>query len=371
MASSDALPIPRKNTAFRVYFPMIKNDGSVITGWTGAAASVSKDGGTAASATNTPTEIASSFGVGYLDLTATEMNADAVVVKATVTNSGALAQVVVLYPQEAGDIRANATYWNDTAVATPDTAGYPKVTVKDGTGAGEIDLTSGKVDVNDKTGFGLADGAITAAKIASNAIDADAVAADAASEIAAAVVGATLTGSEPSNTVGGKLNAAGAAGDPLISDVPGSYDEGTAGWYLGQLGTIRDKTLLITAGNVSFSTPTDPITGDLTVVRGDDYTVTSGRALPEWSSDDWLPFDLTNATSITFRARTRYSDVVVEKAATALSDTQVRVELAAADTDGLAVGHDAYRFDLEAVLASGDVVTLAQGRIHVLEDVRG
>ncbi|MFN8450261.1 MAG: hypothetical protein U0521_17165 [Anaerolineae bacterium] len=85
--------------------------------------------------------------------------------------------------------------------------------------------------------------------------------------------------------------------------MPGSYDEGTAGWYLGQLGTIRDKTLLITAENVSFSTPTDPITGDLTVVRGDDYTVTSGRALPEWSSDDWLPFDLTARASRSGRER--------------------------------------------------------------------
>jgi hypothetical protein len=360
MAASDALPIPRKNAAYRVYFPMLKNDGTVITGWTSPTATVSQDGATAASATNTPTEIASSFGVGYLDLTASEMNADAVIVKATVTNSGALAQVVVLYPQEAGDIRANITYWNDAAVATADSAGFPKVTIKDGTGAGEIDLTSGKVDVNDKTGFGLA----------TDALDADALAADAVGEIAGAVVGQVLTGSEASNTVGGKLNAAGSAGDPLISDVPGSYDEGTAGWYLGQLGTIRDKALLITAENVSFSTPTDPITGDLTLVRGDDYTVTSGRALPEWSSDDWTVFDLTSAESITFRARTSYSETVFEKAAAALSDTQVQVELTGAETSTFAAGRDAYRFDLEAVLASGDVVTLAQGHIHVLEDVR-
>lgn len=370
MAASDALPIPRKNAAYRVYFPMLKNDGTVVTGWTSPAATISQDGATAASATNTPTEIASSFGVGYLDLTATEMNADAVIVKATVTNSGALEQVAVLYPQEAGDIRANTTYWDDAAVATPDSTGFPKVTIKDGTGAGEIDLTSGKVDVNDKSGFGLADGAITAAKVASDAIDADALAADAGSEIAAAVVAQTLTGSEASNTVGGKLNAAGSAGDPLISDVPGSYDEGTAGWYLGQLGTIRDKTLLITAENVSFSAPTDPITGDLTLVRGDDYTVTSGRALPEWSSDDWAAFDLTSAASISFRARTRYSETVFETAAAALSDTQVQVELSSAETGAFAVGREAYHFDIEAILASGDVVTLAQGQIHVLEDVR-
>lgn len=89
--------------------------------------------------------------------------------------------------------------WRGTALPAPDTAGYPKVTVKDGTGAGEIALTSGKVDGvalvdalttnNDKAGYGLADGAITAAKIAADAItaakiadgaiDAGAIAADA------------------------------------------------------------------------------------------------------------------------------------------------------------------------------------------------
>ena len=45
MASSDALPIPRKNAAYRVYFPMLKNDGTILTGWTSAAATISKDGG--------------------------------------------------------------------------------------------------------------------------------------------------------------------------------------------------------------------------------------------------------------------------------------------------------------------------------------
>ncbi len=40
---------------------------------------------------------------------------------------------------------ANVDAWNGAAVATPDTAGYPKVTVKDGTGTGEIDTSGGKV----------------------------------------------------------------------------------------------------------------------------------------------------------------------------------------------------------------------------------
>lgn len=38
--------------------------------------------------------------------------------------------------------------WNGTAVATPDTVGYPKVTVKSGTGSGELNLTSGAVDTS-------------------------------------------------------------------------------------------------------------------------------------------------------------------------------------------------------------------------------
>ncbi len=37
--------------------------------------------------------------------------------------------------------------WTGTAVATPDTAGHPKVTIKTGTGAGELLITSGRVSV--------------------------------------------------------------------------------------------------------------------------------------------------------------------------------------------------------------------------------
>lgn len=56
-----------------------------------------------------------------------------------------------------GRPEVNTTHWKGTAAATVDTAGYPVVTVKDGTGAGEIALTSGAVDTvttltNDPTG---------------------------------------------------------------------------------------------------------------------------------------------------------------------------------------------------------------------------
>lgn len=47
-----------------------------------------------------------------------------------------------------GTFTADVTKWNGTAVATPDTAGYPVVTIKDGTGQGELNITSGVVDAN-------------------------------------------------------------------------------------------------------------------------------------------------------------------------------------------------------------------------------
>lgn len=42
---------------------------------------------------------------------------------------------------------ADVTQWSGTNVATPDTAGFPKVTIKSGTGTGEISLSSGRVAV--------------------------------------------------------------------------------------------------------------------------------------------------------------------------------------------------------------------------------
>jgi hypothetical protein len=69
-----------------------------------------------------------------------------------------LQNVVAEYGNE-GYLPANVTGWNSSPVATPDTAGYPVVTVKDGTGQGEISTTSGRVGVNlDDTAGTLAKG---------------------------------------------------------------------------------------------------------------------------------------------------------------------------------------------------------------------
>lgn len=148
MASTDSRPVPIKNTAFRAVFPILDADGDLVTGATGLDSEVSKDQGTFADCTNEATEIATNSGMYYLDLSSTEMNADCVAVIVKTSSSGAKTTVLVFYPVEAGDIDVDVTSWSGTAVASPDTAGYPKVTIKSGTGTGEVSLTSGIASVN-------------------------------------------------------------------------------------------------------------------------------------------------------------------------------------------------------------------------------
>lgn len=143
MASTDATAIPVKNQAYRVTFPILDADGDLVIGATGLDSEVSLDGAGFADVTAEATQIATSSGMYYLDLTAGEMNADtvAIIVKSTEGKT----VPIVLYPQEAGDINVDVTYWNGSAVASPDTAGYPKTTIKSGSGTGELSLTSGGV----------------------------------------------------------------------------------------------------------------------------------------------------------------------------------------------------------------------------------
>ena len=117
MGATDAIPLPRKNTAYRHYFAIRKNDGTLITTWAGQDSESSADGAAFADCTNEATEIGTT-GCGYIDLTAGEMNTSATVLKVTVTNTDALPYVVVLFPEETGDIRAAATMWNGVALAT-------------------------------------------------------------------------------------------------------------------------------------------------------------------------------------------------------------------------------------------------------------
>jgi hypothetical protein len=147
MASTDARLIPYKSAAWRVTFTILDADGDPVSGATGLDSEISKDGGTFVDCTNEATEIATASGVYFLDLTSTEMNADTVALQIKTTSAGAKATIIVAYPQEADDVRVAVTHWGATAIATPDTAGCPKVTLKSGTGAGEVSLSSGLVSL--------------------------------------------------------------------------------------------------------------------------------------------------------------------------------------------------------------------------------
>lgn len=90
---------------------------------------------------------------------------------------------------------ANPTKWNGTAVATPDTAGYPKVTIKSGTGIGEIWFPNSDGVVGAYINE-IATSAIKAASFQANAITAAVIATDAigAAELAADAVAEIVTG---------------------------------------------------------------------------------------------------------------------------------------------------------------------------------
>jgi hypothetical protein len=122
MATSDATPIPVKNQAYRVTFPILDADGDLVTAATGLDSEVSKDGGTFTDCSSEATEIASGSGMYFLDLTNTEMNADTVAIIVKTTSSGAKTTPMVLYPNKSGGLAVNVTAWAGSATATTNIA---------------------------------------------------------------------------------------------------------------------------------------------------------------------------------------------------------------------------------------------------------
>jgi hypothetical protein len=186
MAASDARPIPRKNTAYRLYLPILDADGDLVTGATGLDSDVSIDGGTFADCTNEATEIATSSGMYYLDLTAAELNGDAICIIVKTSSSGAKTTPVVLYPEEAGDIRVDVVQISgdsaaaDNLEAAADGTGYnlgggsvvaASVTGAVGSVTGNVGgnvsgsvgslATQAKADVNAEADAALADVGVT------------------------------------------------------------------------------------------------------------------------------------------------------------------------------------------------------------------
>lgn len=127
MAASDARPMPRKNTAFRVTFPIFNSSGDLATGASGLDSEVSIDGGTFADCTNEATEIATSSGIYYLDLTADELNGYTVHVN--VKSTGNKTTPITIYPESPGDIRVDVVQISGDATAADNLESFT-----DGTG---------------------------------------------------------------------------------------------------------------------------------------------------------------------------------------------------------------------------------------------
>ena len=179
MALGDARPVPEKNVAYRVSFPILDADGDLVTGAAALDSEISKDGGTFTDVTAEATEIATNSGMYFLDLTATEMNADTVVIIVKTSTGGAKTTPIVMYPEEAGDIRVNLT---QVAGATINALV-----------SGRMDASVGAMAANVLTATAIATDAITAAKIAANAIGASELATDAIGDdqIATGAIAAT------------------------------------------------------------------------------------------------------------------------------------------------------------------------------------
>lgn len=103
MAVTDARPIPIKNVAYRVTFPIFDADGDLVLG-TGATPLISVDGSafaTVGSVVEISGVATAVSGIYLLDLSAGSMNGDTVAIRVDVSASGAKATPIILYPASA------------------------------------------------------------------------------------------------------------------------------------------------------------------------------------------------------------------------------------------------------------------------------
>jgi hypothetical protein len=293
MASTDALPIPRKNVAFRVTFPILDNDGDLVTGAAGLDSEVSKDGGTFTDCTNEATEIATSSGMYYLDLTSTEMNADTVAIIVKTSTTDAKTTTIVIYPAEDAELRASVRDFGGTNGTF--SGGRPEVNTTH-VGGSTIQQMGGRVDANAYT---VASGAITSSSFAASAIDSSSLAGSAISAIQSGLATAsdlsTLYG-YVTTTLGSPSDlGSGASIAANLVDIESQTDDiGVAGAGLTATGlatatidTIRDSVVAIFTDDVG--TAQAGAAGTITLRSGavaiDDYyngayvTITGGTGV--------------------------------------------------------------------------------------------
>lgn len=155
--------------------------------------------------------------------------------------------IVYLTPEMSMYAKADVLAWNSAAIASPHTAGYPAVTIKDGTGTGEIDTTSGGVLV-----AAIAANAITATSIAADAITDAKVASDVTIASVTGAVG-SVTGAVGSVTgnVGG--NVTGTIGGLTAAALKDFFDTDSATTYASAVAGSVVKEIADNAGGASLT----------------------------------------------------------------------------------------------------------------------
>jgi hypothetical protein len=152
------------------------------------------------------------------------------------------------------------------------------------------------------------------------------------------------------------------------------WDEANSGHV--SAGTTGFNLNRLTGNTVTVSAPVDS-SGTIALTRGDDYDAADSRQL-SFSSTGWP--DLTGATAVTLSIRKRVSKTGLGTTLRAtVSDTSgsrvvgggtqtVVFEPTDTDTADLDVGTAACAYDIQATLASGNIVTLQTGVVNVTED---
>ncbi|HEY6116166.1 MAG TPA: hypothetical protein VI172_09430, partial [Candidatus Dormibacteraeota bacterium] len=104
---------------------------------------------------------------------------------------------------------------------------------------------------------------VTVSSIGANVITAAAIATDAGTELAAAVWDLATSGHTTSGTFGAAMNAAGSAGDPWSTSLPGAYASGAAGYIVG---TNLNATVSSRASQTSVDTIDDYVDTEIAAI---------------------------------------------------------------------------------------------------------
>jgi hypothetical protein len=176
-----------------------------------------------------------------------------------------------------------------------------------------------------------------------------------AAAIADAVWDEPIAGHLTANTTGYLLEGAGMAGDPLLSEVPGSYPSGTAGAALGKIGV----------GRISVTSVVSP-GGDTHLYVGDSYTAEHANALDYTDELGNWP-DLTD---LDVHFYVQDLDVEAEVVTPTGENKLIRVELTSAQTATLEAKKTQY--SLKIVYpgvdpAPDEFVTITEGRAIIKE----